>query len=676
MENINQLLRDLHSSDSDVQFSALRHLETFGWTPEQIADLESRSPEEVRSFIVPLLLHQSPAIQTTAIRLLYRWDPDEALQHFRALLLGESPQERVAALTLGYFFPFSVVRPFLMQFLSLENDPELLKRAGWLFQVNPQPDLPLQLGEVWDTTTGSKRDQLGRVLLEVITGLSAAGLTTSTPQDFLQELRQTIRRLRLQAMLTHFQQVFDTGDRHEREGIVERMESFSHLPEVRNLLVRLLKQENDVTLRTRIALNLGLPAHSRHDPLPPTSATATTTATETPVSSPSPISLPESKDELYQQLQSGSDEEKGQAIRVLGAQGRPADVPKLRTFVTHSAPTVSAAAIDALRESDSEWLAGLLPKLVQSIEPRVREAAIRAFIHCDKRQALTLVEQLLGSGALKQRSAGIFAMGFFDFPSVRELAAGALVNEENPEHQKFLGELFLTHLDEEGFLLLAERASALDKPEASPLPAFVRQAAATLHQKHPGRHPSPEEWIAQAQITVQERQERKKTPTPYSVESIKKLRAGRAAAPAPSNNTLDEIWQAGKHAIANRPAFPFPIRESLLIMIFLGASLFLLSRSSSTLPGISSPSVPAVTAGSPETPGTPLEAGQIRDVQGAVISVFADALRIQPDGQITPLHVRIQAISRPFKAGDAFRGRVKVEKVLPQRIEVDLVHLY
>jgi HEAT repeat protein len=624
--------------------------------------LERLNPDDVRSFIIPLLLHSSPGIQTTAIRLLYRWDPGEALNHFRAMLFGNLPSERQAALTIGYFFPFPAIFPSLLEFLSLENDPDLLKSAGRLFQVNPQPDVPHQLAEVWETTVGRKREQLGAVLLEVIRALSAAGLTELSPRDFLQSLREKIRERRLEAMVDHFQQTFESADQTEREIIISRMESFSHFSPIRKLLVQFFRQVEELPLRTRIALILGLPPEQRSPEAGPAMK---------PVSAPnSPLEISEtaSREELYRVLQTAGDDQKATAIRVLGSRGNPGDIEKLRTYLNHPAPGIIAATIEALSEMDSEWLSAFLPRLVLSGETAIRDAAIRALIHCDKRQALTLVEQLLGSGQHKGRSAGVFSLGFFDFPSIRELAAQALKMEENPDHFRYLGDLFLTHMNEENLVLLIEQIEAASDKLRPELHQLTTRAAEMLFQQFPQRHPSPDIWLQVARKTHEDRQRSRETPAPYALSQIKKL---RSQAPSPEKRSdfsagfstgflaFRETLERGKTLLL--PTFG-------LMLLLLGMVVFWPTSEQSTDPILET--APATVA---NPRGQPLEIGQTRDIQGSVLSVFSDALRIQADGQTTPFHVKIKALPRSFQRGDAFRGRVKIEKVMPHRIEAGLI---
>lgn len=126
-----------------------------------IEALEKINPEDVKAFIVPMLVNSSPGIQSQAIRLLYRWDPAEALNHFELLLFSDDYSLRQTALFYGYFFPFPDIESLLLRFLSLEEDLGLLKKAGQLFIVNPSQNAAYRLADLCETCGGEKK----RVLL-------------------------------------------------------------------------------------------------------------------------------------------------------------------------------------------------------------------------------------------------------------------------------------------------------------------------------------------------------------------------------------------------------------------------------------------------------------------------------------------------------------------------------
>ena len=56
--------------------------------------LEKLSPERLREHIVPLLLNANSGIRSRAVRILYRFDPSEALRHFESMLFSNSDEEK------------------------------------------------------------------------------------------------------------------------------------------------------------------------------------------------------------------------------------------------------------------------------------------------------------------------------------------------------------------------------------------------------------------------------------------------------------------------------------------------------------------------------------------------------------------------------------------------------
>ncbi len=150
--------------------------------------LERIHPESLKDLIVPLLVNPVPGIRSRAVRLLYRWDPQEALRHFEALLFSDDPAERAAALTHAVFFPFPSISEILLRFLGQEGDAELLQQAGALVAANPSPESPPRLAELRRARSGAARAVLDGVLQAVVQALAAAGLIREAPAAFLSRL--------------------------------------------------------------------------------------------------------------------------------------------------------------------------------------------------------------------------------------------------------------------------------------------------------------------------------------------------------------------------------------------------------------------------------------------------------------------------------------------------------
>jgi hypothetical protein len=153
-----------------------------------IEALERIHPESLKDLIVPLLINPVPGIRSRAVRLLYRWDPQEALRHFEALLFSEDPAERAAALTHAVFFPYPSIGEILLRFLGREEDPELLRQAGALVAANPTLEAAPRLADLRRARSGAARELLDGILQAVAQSLVVAGLIRETPSAYLARL--------------------------------------------------------------------------------------------------------------------------------------------------------------------------------------------------------------------------------------------------------------------------------------------------------------------------------------------------------------------------------------------------------------------------------------------------------------------------------------------------------
>ncbi|HMM61545.1 MAG TPA: HEAT repeat domain-containing protein, partial [Candidatus Rifleibacterium sp.] len=109
------------------------------------------------------------------------------------------------------------------------------------------------------------------------------------------------------------------------------------------------------------------------------------------------------------------------------------------------------AAIDALSVVNPEALHPLLPQLIKHRFDEVKVAAIKVFALFDKKQAISLVEQMLHSIRPVQRRNAIFCLAHFDYASVSQILLTALKNEGDEENQQQIFSILLSNADEETF---------------------------------------------------------------------------------------------------------------------------------------------------------------------------------------------------------------------------------
>ncbi len=150
--------------------------------------LNRLQPASLKSLLEPLLLNSSPGIRSRAVRLLYKWNPDDARTLFNNMLFSDDEAERHAALFHSFFFPFNEISESLLVFIARETSPDLLKKAGNLLIINPDLAVGMALADIIKFAYGEKAAILAGVLEQLARFASMAGLSELSPEQLVQQL--------------------------------------------------------------------------------------------------------------------------------------------------------------------------------------------------------------------------------------------------------------------------------------------------------------------------------------------------------------------------------------------------------------------------------------------------------------------------------------------------------
>ena len=123
-----------------------------------------------------LLVSRDPQIKALAIRGLVKIDKEEALKHLQALLLSAEVSDRLAGIQNCPFLPFEMVKPVLLKYFAAENHPELLIRAGWILEMNPDVQVPFKLFEIAERSPVKKAKLVKNILNEAVKLLEQSGI--------------------------------------------------------------------------------------------------------------------------------------------------------------------------------------------------------------------------------------------------------------------------------------------------------------------------------------------------------------------------------------------------------------------------------------------------------------------------------------------------------------------
>ena len=133
-------------------------------------------PEMLLKDLPYLLASSDPEIKALAIRGLVKIDKEEALNHLQALLLSPTKTERLAGIQNCPFLPFEMVKPLLLKYFAAETNAELLIKAGWIIEMNPDIEVPFRLYEIAERSPAKKTNLVKKVLNEAVKLLDKSGI--------------------------------------------------------------------------------------------------------------------------------------------------------------------------------------------------------------------------------------------------------------------------------------------------------------------------------------------------------------------------------------------------------------------------------------------------------------------------------------------------------------------
>jgi len=630
---------------------------------------------------VDFLIHPHPEVRFKAVRLMYKWDQPEALRHFESVLFSDLPQDRALALDYAFFLPFPAIDSLMIRFLATESDPVLAANAERLFLVNPDPEMPKRLVELAESSGPACRGQLGKLITGVISSLSKAGLVNETPTQLQERLVADVRRRRAAQLLEQCRAAFRSTAAETRASAVRGCETLLGAGVESGLvLVReQAKLETDPSLREALAVLI--------QRFSPTAAPVDVSQAELSpnernrwLETLTPETFKTAFPRLRQWLDSLPETDKAPVVLAFGRLGSADEVRSLKKFLKSDVPALVAAVLSALLRIEPDSLPALLPRFLQHHSIVVREAAIRAQITIDKRQAAAWLEQMLGSGRPEQRAVGIFAAGLFAFPEVKSLLVSLMERETETDNLEQLAVMFSAHLDP---ILLRDLVSALQSEVPVGVQSQVRsqiqsevrgelqsgsQSESPVRQAKEKRLsalaeilPGGSDLLARLKNEVQ--QQRVRTPPPYELRRIQELREKtRPSTPPP-------VAQAAMVEFLARYQRELAMGTGLAALM-LFSWLFLWSpgeQKASSPPGSASNRAFTPT---PSTRGQPVKAGNVRDVQGGISEVFEDGVWVILDASGEKVFFRFTgAAPRVFKSGDAFRARILINKKESGRIE-------
>ncbi len=471
---MNDLVANLKSNEPSVVCAA-------------IESLEAVEPDVLKANIVSLLLNNNVWIRSRAARSMCRWDRTEAIRYLAAMLFSKNILEREAALNHSLFFPFKQIEAILLKFLTVEQEPDLINKAGLVFMANPDSATAFRLYEAQQATRNLRSDMINGILMGVLNSLYQARLVSEVPLVQLKKIVNEYKNRKLKLYINHYSELLNSEESEIRLKAAIKLCDLirQKVANVEVLINDYLKSEKDESIASKVRLYLDSGSIKVNEEEIKDAKNAENRKkiyaliNKDNYSKYISLLLPELKNvDFTEQLT---------IIHFIEEFGEKQDSSYVLKCLESSNSDVQQAAIDCLLKIDQDALQPYLPNLIKSSSDQVKLSAIKAFAIFDKSEALTLLTQMMTSFRVIQRKNALFCLANLDFASVSDILLPALKQEKDKGLRNEMFNLFLDNANEEIFCEIYYYYVTINSQEKYEFKVFLDKLSAKLASLNDGK---------------------------------------------------------------------------------------------------------------------------------------------------------------------------------------------
>lgn len=492
-----------------------------------IEALEKISPDRLKDLIVPLLINGNFGIRSRAVRLLYRWDPSEALRHYEAMLFSNLENEKQAALFYSFFFPFKDIESLLLRFISVETDADMINKAGLIFMANPDRQVPSRLLEVRQGCTGDKFKLVDTILKGVLQSLYQARIVNAAPEQMLEVLENHYQEKRIKLYIERYSHGLQSGEAPVRLKAALKMGELAkhNVNEARELVAKFLARERDEKIKQQVEQYLRAGTVVAEKAKPPQTKKLQDLDSQQRQEFFDGISKINFST-MFSQISSAFNhlpvEDQVSALKTIERFGSKNESEVAVRCLQSDNQEVLTAAIDCLSVICPESLHPFLPQLIKHRFDEVKLAAIKVFALFDKKQAISLIEKMLFAIKPLQRRNAIFCLAHFDFHSISQILLAAMRNESDPENLQQIASILKSNSDEELFYRIFADAKSCKPGQKEFYDTLCMEMARQIESSEQARSKDLLYKTAEAKCTEESRIKSERTA--YQLEKIQKIR--------------------------------------------------------------------------------------------------------------------------------------------------------
>ena len=484
---MSDLIAELKSDDPSVVCAA-------------IDVLEKVDPEVLKTNIVSLLLNNNVWVRSRAARAMCRWDRTEAIRYLAAMLFSKNKIEREAALNHSLFFPFNQIESILIKYLTIENEPDLIQKAGLVFMANPDKVTALHLYEAQQATRGLRSDLINGILMGVLDSLYKAKIEVDAPLKQLKKIKLDYDNKRIKIYINHFSALLSSEEPEIRmKAAIKLCELIRQkIAEVNGLIKDFLKKEknDDVAKKVKeylktFSIDIPLEDAKIKTDTPEQRKILYSSITNDNYSKIIPPLLPD--------IKKYDSSEQMVILKLIEDYGSKQDSEYAVKCLDSKDSSVLQTAIETLSKIDLEILQPYLPDLIKSESDSVKLSAINAYALSDKTQALGVLDRMMNSVKVSQRKNALFCLENLDFASASDIYLSVLKHEKDEEIRAELMSVLYDNANEEVFCEVYFQFKAKRNEDAG-LKSFLERISKKLASQNPNKK-SDDYWnLAEARL--------------------------------------------------------------------------------------------------------------------------------------------------------------------------------
>lgn len=471
--------------------------------------LHAKNPDRFKETIVQFLTADDLEVRLHTIRKLRTFDPREAQVYLRSLLSARHPFIRQRALRELLLVPFNESEALYLAYLAAEPLPLLLVLAGSAVAMNPAPELPQKLYDVFFAARDTRAHILQLVIGQVLAAIKASGILQEPVETYLETLKTTLQKRKLWITTRTALKDLDHAEPDMRLAAIDKLRQALQFPKVREALEARDAVETVEEVREALAQALGREKES-----------FTPAAFRAKVKDGSFYALEPKVQKKF--VATITDEEaflevrdiigilvvaeldRGVLLQLLdrvAAHSKFWDPKCLYRFLKHEDPGILAAALRAVGKLDLDAISYEIPNLMRHDDFRVKMAALELYLVSDKASALQYLVGMLKAPQVKVRRNGLSLLATVDYPSAESILRDYFPVEKNLEAKVQAGFILAANPTLEGFQLLY---AACHDEKGDILPTFQDLWDAALEGAVPLLAPDAATLLATCQGTRQQ----------------------------------------------------------------------------------------------------------------------------------------------------------------------------